>query len=67
VGGPALRSGYSGSYYWRSRELLRATSSFMSDERFAAVETLAASYEPEWERGHAPSRGHFLVRAPKRP
>ncbi len=57
-GGPALRSGYSGSYYWRSRELLRATSRFMSDERFAAIETVAASYEPEWESGHAPSRGH---------
>src|SRR5438045_3866199 len=30
----------------------------MSDERFAAVERLAISYEPEWEKGHAGSRGH---------
>jgi hypothetical protein len=57
-GGPALRSGYSGSHHWRSRELLRATSPFMSDQRFKAVETLAISYETEWESGHAPSRGH---------
>ena len=57
-GGPALRSGYSGSYHWRTRELLHATSPFMSADRFAAVEELAISYESEWEKGHAPSRGH---------
>jgi hypothetical protein len=30
----------------------------MSYERFASVEALAMSYEPEWEKDHAPSRGH---------
>lgn len=56
-GGPALRSGYSGSSYWRTRELLRATSVHMSDEDFAAVEALAMDYVPEWEKSHPPSRG----------
>lgn len=56
-GGPALRAGYSGSYYWRTRELLLATSQHMSDENFAAVEALAVGYEPEWEKQHPPSRG----------
>src|SRR5207244_6116661 len=56
-GGAALRAGYSGSYYWRTRELLLATSPHMSDENFAAIEALAARYEPEWEKQHPPLRG----------
>jgi hypothetical protein len=56
-GGPALRAGYSGSYYWRTRQLLLSTGAHMSDGRFAAVEALAIAYEPEWEKSHPPSRG----------
>lgn len=57
-GGPALESGYNDSHYWRTRELLRATGPHMSEESFTAVETLVASFEPEWERTHPPARGH---------
>lgn len=57
-GGDALRAGYSGSYYWRTRELLRATASHMSDDTFEAVEALVTDYTPDWERSHPPSRGH---------
>lgn len=43
-GGDALRADYSGSYYWRTRELLRATAPHMSDDTFALVEALVAEY-----------------------
>jgi hypothetical protein len=56
-GDAALRAGYSGSYYWRTRELLFATSPHMSDDNFGAVEALAVHYEPDWEKQHPPSRG----------
>ena len=57
-GGDALHAGYSGSDYWRTRELLRATAPHMSDETFVRVEALVAEYVPDWERTHPPSRGH---------
>lgn len=56
-GGSALRAGYSGSYYWRTREMLRATAPHMTENTFARVEVLVAEYEPDWERTHPPSRG----------
>jgi hypothetical protein len=57
-GGAALESGYSGSDYWRTRELLRATAPHMAASNFEAVERLVVDFTSDWERRSPDARGH---------
>ena len=49
-GGPALESGYSDDYRWTTRQLIQATASYMSDDRYERLEGLLLAYAPDYER-----------------